>query len=128
MKGVSQALNITRNEVHSSMSPARLDQTEAAVLFQVLDETIGVFRFPDMEERDWKYWAITRERFLSTFTTNVPSTFWFQGKLDSCMLGVHEGVFRVKAYPENPEEEAVLEECNRLLSSLAIETDLTLVL
>lgn len=98
----------------------RLDSTEAAVLFKVLDDTIGVFRFPEMTEDDWKYWAITRERFLSIYTSNIPRAFWFQGgAVESCTLNKTESGFEVVS----PEKDvSVLEECNAKLSALVFES------
>lgn len=102
---------------------SRLDSTEAAVLFKVLDDTIGVFRFPEMSEEDWKYWAITRERFISTFTNLIPPTFWFQGgSIESCNLKMNGKGFNVTGVVSEAGDEKILEECNKQLSVLVFES------
>lgn len=52
---------------------------EAERLHTILDEVIGVFRERQMTEAAQTYWDRKREEFISQFTAQIPSTYWFQG-------------------------------------------------
>ena len=108
------------------MSDLILGEPETIVLFQILDEEIGVFRFPElMNEERWKYWALTRERFINTFTTKIPPLFWFQGTdFPSVNLVFDSTGFRIEADVESEHQTNVIEKVNKLISDLKLKPTL----
>lgn len=101
--------------------PCQLDGGKATVLFQILDESLGVFRFKDMNESKWKYWAITRLRFINDFSGASPPVFWFRcDELDNCLLYCNIDGIYVTADAITPQKIQQVELCNLRLKKASL--------
>lgn len=100
------------------MSIALTDDS-AAVLFDTIDEVLGIFEKETMTRDDWKYWAVFRQNFINTFTDEVPSVFWFESKeVPSVVLHLSGTSFSVTSElsQSNPSVAGRLYDVNRRLS------------
>lgn len=57
-----------------------LTEESAAVLFDTIDEVLGIFEKEEMRKDDWKYWAVFRQNFIKTYCEEVPSLYWFESR------------------------------------------------
>lgn len=58
---------------------AAMSRKEATRLFEILDETFGIFRQSEMNERAQEFYDSKREEFIESYSTKIPASFWFQG-------------------------------------------------
>jgi hypothetical protein len=58
----------------------KMTRDDAARLYSILDETIGVFRMEDMSEGAVRFYETKKEEFLEFFSTEIPESYWFQGQ------------------------------------------------
>lgn len=56
-----------------------MTRAEAARLYSVLDETIGVFREENMSDKAIEFYEDKREEFIDLYSTEIPENYWFQG-------------------------------------------------
>lgn len=60
----------------------KMSAADASNLYDLLDEHVGMFKFPHMSEAAKIFCQRKRHEFLDAYTTSIPEVFWFQG--DGC--------------------------------------------
>lgn len=101
---------------------AAIKRTEAETLYNILDETIGVFRQENMSKGAERFYKKKRIEFIETYSNNIPASFWFQGvDCPSVSLDFDSAGFRLNI-PSSPDvvtpshkEIKIVEEANKVL-------------
>lgn len=74
-----------------------ISNENAELLYEILDETIGVFRQVEMSEGAVKFYEEKKKEFIDTYTEEIPDSFWFQGfECPSVSLDFNSTGFNVK--------------------------------
>jgi hypothetical protein len=99
-----------------------MTRAEAARLYSILDETIGVFREEDMSEKAMEFYNDKREEFIDLYSTEIPESYWFQGTVclsASLIFDSIEGLHVVCSTGEAGSQKLVDEVVNPALSEAA---------
>ena len=102
----------------SGAQMARMSAVEAESLYNLLDENVGMFRFPGMSEAAVKFCDSKRKEFIQTYSTSIPKVFWFQGGECSSAELVYEsetGSFHVTSEVDCTHTRRLVENLNKAL-------------